>query len=270
MEIESLKVSVKGHEIVKGVSLHLEAGKTLCLVGESGSGKTTTASAIMGLLPKKMGFKVSGSVLFDDLNLLDLTDHSLRKIRGSRISMIFQDPASSLNPVFSIGEQIMENYLIHTQMSPEEAEVKAIEMLGRVGLQDLPDPFETYPHELSGGMKQRAMIAMALCLNPEVLIADEPTSALDLTVQKDILLLLKQFQKATNMATLLITHDFGVVAEMADVVAVMYGGKLVEMGPVYEVLHHPSHPYTKALLSAIPTRENRRKMLPTLAGVQFL
>lgn len=269
MEIESLKVSVKGHEIVKGVSFEVVAGKTLCLVGESGSGKTTTASAIMGLLAKKMGYDVSGKVLFRGQNLLELSDRELRSIRGASISMIFQDPASSLNPVMSIGEQIMESFLIHTEMSVEEAEVKTIEMLESVGLGNLPDPFETYPHELSGGMKQRAMIAMALCLKPEVLIADEPTSALDLTVQKDILQLLKSFQKSTNMGILLITHDFGVVAEMADNVAVMYGGKIVEMAEAKELLAHPSHPYTKALLSALPTKENRRKMLPTMAGGVF-
>lgn len=263
VEVVELKVFIQEIELVKEVSFSLHSGKTLCLVGESGSGKTTTAMAIMGLTAKKRGFRVSGKVLFSGHNLLGMSDRRLRKYRGPHLAMIFQDPSSSLNPVYSIGEQISEMFHLHTKLTPEEAEVKTIEALESVGLGGILDPFETYPHQLSGGMKQRVMIAMALALGPEVLIADEPTSALDLTVQKEILNLLKKF----SGAKLIITHDFGVVAEMADSVAVMHSGQIVEFGGVHEIFNRAAHPYTKGLLSSRPSGQNRKKMLPTVTKV---
>lgn len=260
VEISALSVSVNRQMLVKGISFDLFADKTLCLVGESGSGKTTTASAMMGLLPKKQGFKVSGGIFFKGQNLIGLSDWKMRKFRGQHLSMIFQDPASSLNPIFSIGEQVSELFQLHSKLSIEEAEVKTIEALESVGLGDILNPFETYPHELSGGMKQRVMIAMGVCLRPQVIIADEPTSALDLTVQKEILALLKRF----SGAKLLITHDFGVVAEMADLVAVMYAGQIVEYGSSQEIFYNAAHPYTQGLLMARPSRSCRKKMLPVV------
>lgn len=260
LQVESLCVSIDGRDIARNLSFSINRGQTVCLVGESGSGKTTTALAIMGLLSQKRGFKACGKVLFEDRELLGFSEGSWQNIRGKEISMIFQDPSASLNPIFTVGDQVREMLQVHTELSDEELEAKTIEALASVGLADLHDPFEIYPHQLSGGMKQRVMIAMALCLDPKLLIADEPTSALDLTVQKDILALLKKYQGAM----LLITHDFGVVAEMADVVAVMYKGEIVEYASAYDILHNPTHAYTKALLAARPTKENRKKMIPIL------
>lgn len=258
LHVDALSVSIGKRPLVEDVSFSLEAGKTLCLVGESGSGKTTTALALMGLLPEKRSFLAHGKVYYEGQELLDLSEAGWRKIRGSKLAMIFQDPAASLNPIFSVADQIAEVFQLHTDLSDEEIEAKTMEALASVGLANLYNPFEVYPHQLSGGMKQRVMIAMSLCLGPKLLIADEPTSALDLTVQKEILQLLKQF----TGALLLITHDFGVVHEMADDVAVMYKGKIVEYGACLDVMTRPQHPYTKALLAARPTKENRKKMLP--------
>lgn len=249
--VDALSVSVGGSEIVRNLSFSIEPGKRLCLVGESGSGKTTTSLAVMGLLSKKRGFSATGSIRFEGKELLGMSNTSLNALRGPEIGMIFQDPSASLNPIFSIGEQIQEMFLVHSD------EDKTLEALASVGLQDITHPFDTYPHQLSGGMKQRVMIAMALALGPKLLIADEPTSALDLTVQKEILQLLKRFQGAM----LLITHDFGVVHEMADMVAVMYKGEIVEYATVDEIFDNPTHPYTKKLLSSRPTKENRKKRI---------
>lgn len=262
LQVESLGVTIGGRDIVRNVSFSIEPGQTLCLVGESGSGKTTTALALMGLLSKKRGFISTGKALFDGNELLSLSDSGWAGIRGRDISMIFQDPTASLNPIFTIGDQIQEMFQVHTDLSEEEAEAKTVEALASVGLAGLHNPFETYPHQLSGGMKQRVMIAMALCLGPKLLIADEPTSALDLTVQKDILMLLKKFEGAM----LLITHDFGVVAEMADVVAVMYKGEIVELKSVHDIFNNPAHPYTRALLAARPTKENRKKFIEIMTS----
>ncbi|MCE5295446.1 MAG: ABC transporter ATP-binding protein [Chlamydiales bacterium] len=261
LQIEALSVTVGSKVLVNNISITLNAGKTLCLVGESGSGKTTTALACMGLLSYKRGFKATGKVLYNNTNLLEFTDKEWQKVRGPELAMIFQDPSSSLNPIFSIGDQIREMLEIHTDYSDDELDVKTLEVLAKVGLQSLHNPFAIYPHELSGGMKQRVMIAMNICLKPKLLIADEPTSALDLTVQKDILKLLKKF----DGAMLLITHDFGVVAEMADDVAVMYKGEIVEHNTVHEIFTNPQAPYTKALLASRPTKENRRQMLPVVS-----
>lgn len=260
LQVESLGVAIGGRDIIRDVSFSINPGQTLCLVGESGSGKTTTSLALMGLLSKKRGFTASGKAFFDGKDLVGLSDSGRRGIRGRDISMIFQDPTASLNPIFTIGDQIREIFDVHTDLSEEEAEAKTVEALASVGLADLHNPFETYPHQLSGGMKQRVMIAMALCLSPKLLIADEPTSALDLTVQKEILMLLKQFRGAM----LLITHDFGVVAEMADIVAVMYKGEIVELQSVRDIFNNPAHPYTKALLASRPTKENRKQFIPIM------
>ena len=258
LDVENLVVSVHDKPIVKGISFSIQPGQRLAVVGESGSGKTTTALAVLRLLSKKSGFEASGRVVFDSQDLLTLSDGELRQIRGRKASMIFQDPTASLNPILSIGEQIGEMFEIHEELTDEEVEAKTVEALESVGLGNLHNPWEVYPHELSGGMKQRVMIAMSLCLNPKLLIADEPTSALDLTVQKDILALLKQYQGAM----LLITHDFGVVKEMADNVCVLYRGNIVEQGKTDAVLQNPQHAYTKSLLAALPTKANRRKLLP--------
>ncbi len=258
LDVRSLSVEVTGRPLVKEVNFTLNAGKTLCLVGESGSGKTTTALALMGLLSKKRGFRATGEAFFEGKNVLAFEDYEWQRIRGKDIAMIFQDPAASLNPILSIGDQVQEMFEIHTEDSCEKQEALTVEALASVGLDGIKNPFQTYPHQLSGGMKQRVMIAMSLCLGPKLLIADEPTSALDLTVQKEILEQLSRFQGAL----LLITHDFGVVAFMADYVAVMYRGTIVEYNSVEAILAHPQHPYTKALLAARPTKENRRKMLP--------
>lgn len=266
IEIESLGVSVKtGSErfdIVQDVSFGIKANQTLALVGESGSGKTTLAHAIVRLHSQKNGFSMRGKVLFEDKNLALLSEHELQTIRGAKISMIFQDPATSLNPVFSIGSQIAEVFELHASKDPEEIEYKTIQALAEVGLSYLEHPFHTYPHELSGGMKQRVMIAMALAMNPKVVIADEPTSALDLTVQKEILELLQKYRQTHGMAFLLITHDFNVVRMMAECVAVLYMGQCVEQATVDELFHNPAHPYTKGLLSCMLTPQKRKQMLP--------
>jgi oligopeptide/dipeptide ABC transporter ATP-binding protein len=253
--------------IVRDVSFSLAPNSTLAVVGESGSGKTTMALSLLRLKPLFQRFELSGEVLFEGKNLLTLGESELRKIRGGKISMIFQDPASALNPVFSIGQQVAETLMIHEGKSVEEAEERAIETLDQVGLGQVPNLLETYPHELSGGMKQRAMIASAIITNPKIIIADEPTTALDLTVQKEILTLLGALGKQYGMALLVITHDIGVVAEMADFVAVMYAGSLVEFGSTLQVFEKPLHPYTKALFEARPKYELRKKRLTTIGGM---
>ena len=253
--------------IVRQVSFSLSSQKTLALVGESGSGKTTTALSLLRLLPQFSHFNINGSILFQGQDLVTLSEKKMRSIRGGEIAMIFQDPSAALNPVFPIGQQVAEMWQIHHKSSEEEAAEQAIAMLEKVGLQKITNYFETYPHELSGGMKQRVMIAMALLCRPKVLIADEPTTALDVTVQKEILVLLKELQKETGMALLIITHDMGVVAEMADDVAVMYASEIVESGPVGSVFKRPLHPYTQALFAARPHRELRKKMLTVIPGI---
>ncbi len=271
LQVEHLFCSVvqegKKRVLVRDISFSLFSQKTLAIVGESGSGKTTTALSILRLFSRWSSFELEGRVLFQGKNLLDLPDHELRDIRGKEIGMVFQDPASALNPVFSIGTQIAEMYEIHLNIEPEEAEEKAIEMLKKVGLFRARDCFDIYPHQLSGGMKQRAALALAIALCPKILIADEPTTALDVTVQKEILQLLQELQQETHMAILLITHDIGVVAEMADEVAVMYASEIIEWGSIESVFDRKMHPYTKALFAAKPTKENRKKMLPAAQGI---
>jgi oligopeptide/dipeptide ABC transporter ATP-binding protein len=262
LKVEELTVSIGSVDIVKEVGFSLYAKETLAIVGESGSGKTTTAHAVLAL----GNFKTQGTVNFEGINLLELSEESRRALRCTKLSMIFQDPASALNPLFTIGAQIAELFEIHTDYSEEERVLLTRQALEKVSLTSVKDPFETYPHQLSGGMKQRTMIAMALALGPKVLVADEPTSALDLTVQKEILDLLKHYTHHNSMALLLITHDFNVVESLADRVAVMYLGEIVEEAACNELFDHPAHPYTKALMQARPTKENRKKFLPTVEG----
>jgi oligopeptide/dipeptide ABC transporter ATP-binding protein len=245
---------------VDGVSLTIKPGETLGLVGESGSGKSVTAHSVMRLLPKKTGKIVQGQINFrrrDSDEVVDLsTVHpqgkTIRSIRGNEIAMIFQEPMSSLSPVFSVGHQIIEAVRLHQGSDPKEARQKAIEMLGAVGLGMPEQMVDEYPHRLSGGQRQRAMIAMALSCRPTLLIADEPTTALDVTVQAQILELMNALQQQFNMAILIITHNLGVIAEMADRVAVMYMGRVVESGDVRTIFHRPLHPYTVGLLQSIP------------------
>ena len=238
---------------IEDVNLTLKAGETLCVVGESGSGKSLTAKAIMGLLPAPHVKVTSGSINFEQEDLVKVSYERLRQIRGSEISMIFQEPMTALNPVMSIGNQIDEIFRYHISMSKSQRQEKAIQLLKDVNLPDPNQIMSTFPHELSGGQRQRAMIAMALALSPKILIADEPTTALDVTTQAQILKLIKEMQSAYNSAVLFITHDFGVVADIADRVAVMQEGLIVESGTVDKVLNKPSHPYTKSLIAAVPS-----------------
>ncbi len=237
---------------VEAVDLDLAPNEILCIVGESGSGKSLTARAVMGLLPRPHVRVVEGSVHMNDENLVTVGEARLRDIRGSEISMIFQEPMTALNPVMSIGEQIDEVFRFHVNMTRKQRHARAVALLVDVNLPDPEQIMRAYPHELSGGQRQRAMIAMALALDPKILIADEPTTALDVTTQAQILTLIKEMQASHNTGVLFITHDFGVVADIADRVAVMQNGKLVEVGSVDEVLNQPKHPYTQSLIAAVP------------------
>jgi oligopeptide/dipeptide ABC transporter ATP-binding protein len=269
LEVRDLHVSffTQAGEVpaVRGVDLTLEAGQTLALVGESGSGKSVTALALMGLVDSP-GRIVKGSVRFGGQELTQLPPRELRAIRGRRIGMIFQEPMTSLNPVFSIGDQIGEVLRIHLRTPARQAHEQVIEMLRRVGIPAPERRIDNYPHELSGGMKQRVMIAMALACKPELLIADEPTTALDVTIQAQILDLLTQLQEGMGMAFLLITHNLGGVAHFARDVAVMYAGKIVERAGVRELFADPQHPYTRALLRALPRPGREQEPLGAIAG----
>ncbi len=237
---------------VDGVDFAIRRGETLGLVGESGCGKSVTSLSVMRLIAPP-GKVVEGEISLEGTNLLALSEEEMYGIRGNRVSMIFQEPMTSLNPVFTVGDQISEAILIHEKVSAEQAKKRAIEMLGLVGIPQPQQRYNAYPHELSGGMRQRVMIAMALSCSPRVLIADEPTTALDVTIQAQILELMKDLKERTHMALLLITHDLGVVAEMCDHVAVMYAGQIVEQADVHSLFKDPKHPYTQGLLASIPT-----------------
>ena len=248
-------------QAVKGVNLSLAAGETLAVVGESGSGKSVTALSVLGLLPKKVGQIVQGEILFRcrDGAVRDLatsSDRSMADIRGSEIAMVFQEPMTSLNPTHRIGAQIAEAARLHEKLGRKAARARAIEMLKLVEISEAELRAEAYPHQLSGGMRQRVMIAIALVCNPSLLIADEPTTALDSTVQLQILELLRRLQGELGMATLFITHNLGVVAEIADRVAVMYGGRIVEDAPMADILTAPRHPYTRGLLASVPRTDH--------------
>ena len=240
---------------VDGVSFTLEARKTLGVVGESGSGKSVTALSVMRLIPEPPGKVVSGDIRFKGESILAMNERDQRKLRGNRIAMIFQDPMTSLNPVYRIGKQIAEPLRLHKGLSKKEAWAAAVELLDRVGIPEAEKRAKDYPHEFSGGMRQRAMIAMALACGPDVLIADEPTTALDVTIQAQILELMQEIQARTESAIIMITHDLGVVADMADHVLVMYAGKAVEFGTADEVFYNPLHPYTWGLLESLPRHD---------------
>jgi oligopeptide/dipeptide ABC transporter ATP-binding protein len=237
---------------VDGVSFHINKGETLAVVGESGSGKSVTSLAIMRLLPRRYGNLAGGSILFNGVDLARRSEAEMRHIRGTEIGMIFQEPMTSLNPVLTVGEQIAERLHVHAGLSPRAAMTQAIDMLSLVRIPDPKKRAENFPHQMSGGMRQRVMIAMALACRPKLLIADEPTTALDVTIQAQILDLMRNLQSEIGMAILFITHDLGVVAEMADRVVVMYGGRAVEEANVREIFARPRMPYTRALLRSIP------------------
>lgn len=251
---------------VDGVNFDLYEGKTLGIVGESGCGKSITSMSILKLIDKN-GKIVEGSIMYGDKDIVQLPVDEMRKIRGNEISMIFQEPMTSLNPVFRIGDQIIESIKLHQDLSKQEAHDKAVSMLKLVGIPRAERVVYDYPHQLSGGMRQRAMIAMALACDPKVLIADEPTTALDVTIQAQILSLMNDLKEKTNTAIMLITHDLGVVAQMADDVIVMYSGKVVESAEVKELYGNPKHPYTQGLLESIPDLKSEKKRLNSIEGV---
>ena len=252
---------------VDGVSFQIHRGETLGVVGESGCGKSVMSMSILRLIPEPPGKIVGGKILFKGRDLTKLPMKELRKVRGNEISVIFQEPMTSLNPVYSVGDQIMEAVMLHQGKEPEEAYAIALEMLRKVGIPAAESRIEEYPHQLSGGMKQRVMIAMALACEPDLLIADEPTTALDVTIQAQILTLLKDLQAANGMAVLLITHDLGVIAETCDRVVVMYAGRVVETATTAELFAHPTHPYTVGLLSSLPGLIPPGSRLPTIRGM---
>jgi peptide/nickel transport system ATP-binding protein len=272
LEIDNLQVGFATEaglvRAVDGVSLSLEAGRTLGIVGESGCGKSVTASSVMRLVPRPPGQYLGGAIRYKDIDVLSMRAEELTSIRGKEIAMIFQDPMTSLNPVFTVERQMGEVLTLRFGLDAEAARRRAIQMLTTVGIADAESRVRSYPHELSGGMKQRVMIAMALLCEPTLLIADEPTTALDVTVQAQILDLMRDLQKRTGAAVLFITHDMGVIAEMCDDVAVMYAGRIVERAPVIELFEHSRHPYTRGLLGSIPKPGTAHKAeLPTIEGV---
>jgi oligopeptide transport system ATP-binding protein len=268
LEVRDLKVQFKTQDgivnAVNNVSFHLDRGETLGIVGESGSGKSVTALSLMRLIPNPPGKIVNGQIRFDGDNLLDVSEDEMRHIRGNRIAMIFQDPMTSLNPVLTIGRQITESLELHMKLSGREARARAVELLSMVGIPSPARRLDDYPHQFSGGMRQRVMIAMGLSCNPELLIADEPTTALDVTIQAQILELINRLKNELGTAVVLITHDLGVVAGMTDRVIVMYAGRVVEEGPTDVLFANPRMPYTIGLLRSIPRLDERegRKLTP--------
>ncbi|MFR3910374.1 MAG: ABC transporter ATP-binding protein [Clostridium paraputrificum] len=270
IEVKNLKTFFKTEagivKAVNDVSFKVKKGETVCVVGESGCGKSITAMSIMGLVSKDTGFNDGGEILFEGKDLLKSTDEEMRNIRGKDIAMIFQEPMSSLNPTFTIGFQVMEPLILHEGLDKKTARKRAIGLLEEVGIPRANEIVDCYPHELSGGMRQRVMIAMGLACKPKLLIADEPTTALDVTIQAQILDLMRKIKKDLNTSILLITHDLGVVAEMADYVVVMYAGKVVEEGGVMEIFKNPSHPYTKGLLKSKPIITERKEELYSIPG----
>lgn len=271
LEVKDLKTYFKLDEnrvarAVDGVDFEIYPGETVALVGESGSGKSITSLSILKLIDKPGNIE-DGSINFSGTDLIELNERQMQKIRGNEISMIFQEPMTALNPVFTVGNQIMESLIKHKKMSKKQARDRAIELLRTVGFPRAEDTVDEYPHQLSGGMRQRAMIAMALACNPKLLIADEPTTALDATIQAQILDLLNDMRKQFNMSVLLITHDLGIVSEYADRVMVMYGGQIVENTTVDELFENPEHPYTQGLLESIPKVDDEVERLGAIKGV---
>ncbi len=269
LAVENLALRLKGGQanIVDRVSFEVAPGETLCIVGESGCGKSVTALSLMGLLPMPPIEIVSGSAHFDGRDLLQLSPKQMSEIRGDRIAMIFQEPMTSLNPVYRIGDQIAEVVLRHRAVGKAQARARALEMLERVKIPAAEQRLDEYPHQLSGGMRQRVMIAMALANDPALLIADEPTTALDVTIQAQILELIRTLQRESGTSLIMITHDLGVVAEVADRVAVMYAGHVVEQGPVDAIFDDPQHPYTIGLMNSVPALGGRHGRLTTIPGM---
>ena len=264
LDIKDLKVSFHTYagevQAVRGISFHVNPGECMAIVGESGSGKTVSSKAVLGLIAEPPGeIKKGSQILFEGKNILDFTEKEWRNFRGKEAAMIFQDPMTSLNPTMKVGKQIMESILLHNDVSKSEAKEQAIELLRKVNIPNPEDRLNQYPYEFSGGMRQRVVIAIALACNPKLMIADEPTTALDVTIQAQIMKLLKEIQEKNNTAIVMITHDLGVVAGMAEYITVMYAGCIVEQGRVEEIFDNPQHPYTYALLKAVPNMENENK-----------
>lgn len=270
LEIKNLEVSFDTEDgeakAVRNIDLRLKKGETLAIVGESGCGKSVLCKSIMSILPKN-GFVKRGEILLNNQNLVNKTQKEMNKIRGKEISMIFQDPMTSLNPTISIGKQIQESVLIHNKINKKEAKKKAIELIELVGIDNASSRYNQYPHHFSGGMRQRIVIAIALACNPKILIADEPTTALDVTIQSQIIQLIKNLQEKTGISIVFITHDLGVVAEIADRVAVMYAGKIVEIGTTEDIFYNAKHPYTLGLLNSLPDIENNVDFLYNIPGI---
>ncbi len=270
LEIKDLEVFFKSSQgIVKAVNkanINTRDGKTTAIVGESGSGKSVTSLAIMGLLDKSSLEKISGEINFEGKNLLKSTPEELRRIRGNEISMIFQEPMTSLNPALKVGYQMSEVFRTHFKMDKKTAKEKSIEMIKKVEIPRPEEVYNSYPHELSGGMRQRIMIAMALSSSPKLLIADEPTTALDVTIQKEVLELMKKLKEDMNTSIIFISHDLGVVSDIADYVNVMYAGKLVERAKAEDIFKRPLHPYTRGLIKAIPSAHKKKDELYTIRG----
>ena len=268
LDVKDLHVSFTTYngevKAVRGVSFHVNKGETVAVVGESGCGKSVTSQTIMRLIPQPPGVIKEGEILFEGKDLTRLSDKEMEKIRGAEIAMIFQDPMTSLNPTMTVGRQITEGLMKHQNLSASEAREKAVDMLRLVGIPSPESRIKQYPHQFSGGMRQRAMIAIALACQPKLLIADEPTTALDVTIQAQIIELMKQLQQKTGSSIILITHDLGVVADIADRVVVMYAGKVVESGTLEEVFNHPRHPYTWGLMGSMPRLDlsHEQELLP--------
>ncbi|MBW1707322.1 MAG: ABC transporter ATP-binding protein [Deltaproteobacteria bacterium] len=271
LSVEDLRVYFRGNEkvsrAVDGVSFDVRRGETVCIVGESGCGKTVSALTILGLIPSPPGEIEAGKVLFEGENLLNFTEEDLQKVRGNRIAMVFQEPLTCLNPVFTIGDQIGEAINVHEQVEPSALRERCVQLLKDVGIPSPEDRLKDYPHQLSGGQRQRVMIAMALACRPDLIIADEPTTALDVTVQAQILSLFRALQKTGSMSVLYITHDLGVVANIADRVYVMYAGVIAEQGNTSQIFNSPRHPYTQGLLASLPSRSKRGKILHSIPGI---
>jgi peptide/nickel transport system ATP-binding protein len=270
LQIKNLKVSFQSGKkyvaAVDGISFELRDGEILGIVGESGSGKSVTSLTTMGLIPTPPGKVESGEIIFNGKDLTHLSEKEWRKIRGNQISMIFQEPMTSLNPLFTVGNQLIEAIRLHTDLSKKEANIRSIELLKLVGIPRAEGILKEYPHQLSGGMRQRVMISMAMACNPKMLIADEPTTALDVTIQAQILALMKDLNEKTNTSIILITHDLGVVAEICERVIVMYSGQIVEQGDVRTILKNPKHPYTQGLLKSIPDLKGKKDRLYSIPG----
>jgi oligopeptide transport system ATP-binding protein len=271
LDVRDLHVEFRTREgvakAVNGVDYSVHAGETLAVLGESGSGKSVTAQAVMGILDSPPGFITSGEVIFQGRDLLKLGNEERRRIRGARMAMVFQDALSSLNPVLTVGEQLGEMFTVHRGLSRKEARAKAIELMERVRIPAARERVRQYPHQFSGGMRQRVMIAMAMALEPDLIIADEPTTALDVTVQAQVMELLAELQREFNMGLILITHDLGVVADVADKIAVMYAGRIVETSPVHDIYRAPAHPYTRGLLDSIPRLDQKGRELYAIKGL---